>query len=211
MPHHNDQLSAAIRGHKWQVKMFDTPCEVPGKCCYGCFCPCCFAFQQRNEILDITGEPYVCCGGICPCGPFGKPQKEDDKPVCLCMEVTCCTSFAVAGNRFMIQTRFMKENDACDDCIILFANCLSCFATILAITGVMDDDATDCMVALADCVNCSVMGCMLSQQQVELEKVKEEGYGGIPDSVLRALSPHQQEMISCKKNQRGKAPGQQRM
>lgn len=27
---------------------------------------------------DLTGEPYVCCAGLCPCGPLGEPQ---DHPV----------------------------------------------------------------------------------------------------------------------------------
>lgn len=26
---------------------------------------------------DITGEPYVCCAGLCPCGPLGEPQEGD--------------------------------------------------------------------------------------------------------------------------------------
>lgn len=26
---------------------------------------------------DITGEPYVCYAGLCPCGPLGEPQEGD--------------------------------------------------------------------------------------------------------------------------------------
>ncbi|CAJ1357698.1 unnamed protein product [Effrenium voratum] len=43
---------------------------------------------------------------------------------CLCLEVCCCPGLAMTGNRFMVQTRFDKENTPCDDCIM---NCTCLF------------------------------------------------------------------------------------
>lgn len=175
--------------------MFQAPCKAPGSFCYGCFCPCILAYQQRNEILAITREPYICCGGICGCGPCGEPCDESKKPMCLGLEVCCCTGMAVSSNRYLIQTRFGKQSDPCDDCIILFQQCLQCLACLLMVTGTVDKDGADNVQCLADCVTCAVMSCMLAQQQTEVDKLKEQPYTGIPPNILACLPPKQQEML----------------
>merc|ERR1719456_480668 len=165
-----NELSERLSGDgtAWEVSMLNTPCEAPGLCCYSCCCPCCSALTQRKELLEITGEKYICCAGLCPCGPCGQPQDEN----CLYAEVGCCLGMAISGNRWMLQTRFLKQNDPCDECLMMCSACLSCFACILQVAGA-DEDMANAVALLADCVACSVSGCMLTQQQVEVNKIKE--------------------------------------
>merc|ERR1719482_119684 len=57
---------------EWEVGLLETPMKHPNICCptFFCFLPCpgaaYMACQQRKKILELTGEPYVCCGnGFC--------------------------------------------------------------------------------------------------------------------------------------------------
>mmetsp|Transcript_103512 Transcript_103512/g.163448 ORF Transcript_103512/g.163448 Transcript_103512/m.163448 type:complete len:205 (+) Transcript_103512:67-681(+) len=196
MPLNQDTVDALSKnGTEWKVTMLNAPCESPGGCAYGCCCPWCFTYQQRKELLELTGEPYVCCGGICSacsCIPFlSEPQNEN----CLIPEVCCCLGMAVSGNRFMLQTRFLKMNDPCDDCIMCCSACLSCVACILKVTGAVDDETADAISCLADCVACSVMSCMLTQQQVEIANLKELGQKVDYSAIKEFLPPTQQKML----------------
>ena len=114
----------------------------------------------------------------------------------------------------MIQTRFARESDPCDDCIIACQGCLQCFAEVLKATDAVDEETAESVDTLADLLTCAVMSCMLAQQQVELEKIKESPYAGIDPQVFEFLPPHQQEMIRCNKKTEGYGtdkPGQQKM
>jgi len=167
MPRMGPELVQTLtRGQQWQMRMLHTPCKAPGWFCYGAWCPWCFTYQQRNQVLQMTGEPYVCCGGICPCGPLGEPQSEGMKPWLLCLEVCCCPMLAVAGNRYALQTRLWRQNDPCDDCVLALQVCLSCCALLLAIAGTDEEDARRCQ-DFADLTNCAVVACMLAQQQAK--------------------------------------------
>merc|ERR1712194_11150 len=115
------ELIDALSGHHWDDDMVSAPCQHPCLCFYGSFCPCCATFQQREKILDMTGEPYVFLDGACCC--CKDPVDENCKTCCLCFEVCCCLGAAQGVNRFMVQTRFVRENDACDDCI---SDCVTC-------------------------------------------------------------------------------------
>jgi len=179
-----DQLSG-----EWQVGLCEAPCSAPLSFCYGCLCPCCMAAQQRQQILDVIGEPYVCCGGMFPCCGLDSPQDSS----CAWLEACCCTGLAVAANRFLIQTRFDRQNTACDDCI-LWVTCLAPWAICLCRCAGVDipDEVENCV----DCLQMSVTGCMLAQQKVEIEYVEKTGFMGAPPSVFGMLPPMQQQMIS---------------
>ena len=41
----------------------------------------------------------------------------------------------------MLQTRFMKQNDPCDDCIICFQGALSCAVLMMTIAGAKEEEA----------------------------------------------------------------------
>lgn len=181
------QVSESLTG-EWQIGLFESPCKAPASFCAGCLCPCCCAIQQRNELLDLTGEPYICCAGLCPCGPLGEPQDRN----CLYLEGCCCTSLAISGNRFFIQTRFDKMNTACDDCI-LWATCMiACGVSIASCFIDIPQEVENCV----DCMLMIVDGCMLAQQQYELEHVKKNGYALPPQQVMMALPDHQRQVIN---------------
>lgn len=178
------------KGGPWEIRMFDAPCKAPGKFCYACACPCCFLFTQRRELLEMSQEKYLCCAGLCPCGPLGKPQDEQ----CLYLEVCCCPGIAVGGNRWMLQTRYLRQNDPCDDCLIIFQQALQCLACILRAVGSEDADE---VTILSDVVNCCVCSCALAQHQVEIEKLKEQkNTTSALQEMIELLPPAQQEMIS---------------
>lgn len=46
-----------------------------------------------------------------------------------------------------------------------------------------------------DCMQVTVSGCMLAQQQVEIDSVQRTGFMGASPGVLAALPPSQQQMI----------------
>mmetsp|Transcript_2931 Transcript_2931/g.7927 ORF Transcript_2931/g.7927 Transcript_2931/m.7927 type:complete len:205 (-) Transcript_2931:20-634(-) len=192
------EVTQALTG-QWQVGLFETPFKAPISFCYGCCCSCCMTCQQRNEILDIIGEPYVCCGGLFPCGLLGEPQDRQ----CIFLETCCCPALALQGNRFLIQTRFDRENTCCDDCI-LWTVCLASWAVcILQCVGV---DVPDELENAVDVAVCTVEGCMLAQQQVEVDHVKQAGYGGPNQAIMGVMTPHQQNLM-----QQAKPPVQQGM
>jgi len=172
---------------KWKVGLFQAPCAAPLPFLYGCCCTCCAAYQQRVELLDLTGEPYVCCAGMCPCGPLGDPQDRG----CLIIEACCCPGLALSGNRFMVQTRFDRENTPCDDYILVFT-CL--FVYLIEIVRCFCD-IPDELDMLADCLIMSVNGCMHAQQDIEIKDIKRSGYTGPPRSIVAALPPLQQKMV----------------
>mmetsp|Transcript_44840 Transcript_44840/g.129587 ORF Transcript_44840/g.129587 Transcript_44840/m.129587 type:complete len:210 (-) Transcript_44840:110-739(-) len=188
------ELAEQLSG-TWKVELHEAPMAAPLQCCFGCFCTCCAAYQQRNELLDLTGEPYVCCSGLCPCGPLGEPQDRK----CLVLEACCCPGLALSGNRFMVQTRFDKMNTACDDCILTTVCLCDCVVTIGS--AVYEDFPEEIKVA-TDCLVMATNGCMHAQQHVEIREIEKSGYDGPSATILSSLPPLQQSMIS-----QGKACG----
>mmetsp|Transcript_10374 Transcript_10374/g.20873 ORF Transcript_10374/g.20873 Transcript_10374/m.20873 type:complete len:211 (-) Transcript_10374:295-927(-) len=187
-----DDLNAKLEG-TWAVQMLQAPCQSPLWCCSGFFCPCAAAALQRHRILDITGEPYVCCGGSCLCCTQACSTREP----WLCMEACCCTSPAILANRFMIQTRFNVQNDPCDNqmlacvaCLNVAADCAACF---------MDKDSAENIQHLEHLINACVCSCMIAQHSAELDRVQElykgRAFEGPPDAVFQSLPPCQQQMI----------------
>merc|ERR1719203_2202838 len=133
---------------------------------------------------------------------------------------------ALSGNRWMLQTRFLKMNDPCDDCLICCClgmalsgnrwmlqtrflkmndpcdDCLICCNAALACLACImrcagaDDDATDMVTIVSDIMNICVVSCMLAQQQVEIEHIKTETIEPALSKILAYLPPKQQEMIN---------------
>jgi hypothetical protein len=121
------------------------------------------------------------------------------------VEACCCTGLAISGNRYLIQTRFDRMNTACDDCII-WTVCLASWFVCLAncfCEGCVPEEVENCV----DCLIMTVDGCMLAQQQHELEYVRSNNlYNGPNQMVMSAMSPNQQNYMA-----QGKPPQQQGM
>lgn len=216
------ELVEALKGNPWQVDMSAAPCASPTSCLCACLCPCCTVYSQRTDILSIAGEPYYPCGGACICcgsckccSCLANPVDPSMIPVCLGAEVCCCCPTAVKVNRYLIQTRFGKENTPTDDCIIQFAACLQavaaccqCFVTLWNcysdMCGKESDkcdeqccrDCANAITCLSECVNLTVFGCMLTQQKIEVDYVKANGYKPFAPRIMNLLPPEQQAMIS---------------
>mmetsp|Transcript_72525 Transcript_72525/g.208155 ORF Transcript_72525/g.208155 Transcript_72525/m.208155 type:complete len:224 (+) Transcript_72525:86-757(+) len=195
-------LSEALEG-QWQVGMLNAPSSAPATCCYALWCIPCVTYNQRLELLDITQEKYMCCAGLCNCCCFGSPC--DSHFPWLCLEVCCCSSQAIVANRFMLQTRFDRKNDACDNCLMITAGCCDLVASISNNSGGgQDPDARWIM----DVFYASVCACMLTQQAVELEHIKKEleskPYSGVPEHIMNcfgsAAAPAQLVMHSGSEN-----------
>mmetsp|Transcript_59074 Transcript_59074/g.110698 ORF Transcript_59074/g.110698 Transcript_59074/m.110698 type:complete len:215 (+) Transcript_59074:36-680(+) len=119
---------SSLEGNAWRTSPLTAPCEEPWTCCLSCFCPGCVAFRQRHEILQLSGEEYICFGGLfadwgcCLCGRCGRCCPALEKPFHwptsgLLVEAFMCTPLAIVGNRFLIQDEFGRAHDEWDDCI----------------------------------------------------------------------------------------------
>jgi len=189
-----EDLNNLLRG-TWAVPLSEAACVAPCHFLAGFCCPCCFAYQQRNKILDITGEPYVCCGGSCICCQ----QTCDSREPWLCLEVCCCTSPAILANRYMIQTRFDVRNDPCDETLLAMAAFVNLAAHCAEIC--MDRESARHLEHIMHLINACICSCMLTQQHKELKRVEQEiqesPYGGPPEYIFIALPPEQQGMVSA--------------
>jgi len=158
-----DRAHIDENGKEWQDGMLNQPCANPLYCCVGCFCGCCFAYKQRERILDISGDEYKPCGGyFCCC-----ETPELPKIPFLCCEACCCTWTAIMVNRYMVRDMYNLKLDPCDECLLWCACIVSWLVCILKCFGVIEEDSI-CDV-LADCFIMSVMGCSLAQNEAELD------------------------------------------
>eukprot|EP00392_Amoebophrya_sp_AT5.2_P006161 g6171.t1 len=127
MPLKQQELNAAME-NDWAIGLTEAPCKEPKEFFIGLCCcpgwPCVAVYTQRKELLQVTGEPYVCCGGMFPCGPCKDPQDESclfcesskylpEMPPQKCRfaplqfcEAGCCPYCGIVGNRYLVQTRF---------------------------------------------------------------------------------------------------------
>lgn len=191
------ELIGALQAHggPWEIPMIDTPFKVPDKWFYGCCCACCSVYSHRRELLELTHEKYLCCAGLFPCGPLAEPQDE----VCLYAEVCCCFGLALSANRWMLQTRFLKQNDPCDDALILCNALLGCFECMLRTFTRVDEDVLDTVKCISDTMNCCVVSCMNAQHQQEIENIKGTNVKAHMDTIMQYLPPKQQEMAGIRK------------
>jgi hypothetical protein len=158
-------------------------CSVPGECCFFCCCTPCAIYAQRKRMLDITKEPYVCCAGVWPCCGFERPRDE----CCLVAEACCLPSLAIAGNRFMMQTRFNKKNSGCVDSLGKICHiCVACECCVARICCECSQEREDIMKSAA-CV-CTNSHC---QNASELDNIDVTvSYAGPPRGVVQELPVH---------------------
>lgn len=191
---------------EWEVGLLETPMKHPGICCPVAICfPCgasYFACQQRKKILELTGEPYVCCGdGLC--GFFKAEKNPKDVEHEMLAEACCCLLIAVQTNRFYIQTRFNKKDTECDHRLMCIEECLWTFACVLRLLNVIDDmcglglipnEIVHAISCIADTLTCSVFSCMLTQQHVALEEISKQQGGGLGAASTEMTAPGQVTM-----------------
>ncbi len=183
-----EKIANSLSG-EWQVPLCSTLCRAPQNFFKNFFCPCCVAYSHRQQLLEITNEPYVCCAGMIGCGPCMKPCN----PRCLALEVCCCMQFAIAGNRFMIQTRFDKRNTPCDSFILW---CTAVVACVNCVIQTVSDQDCSVLQAIVDIIVCTVNACMQTQHEFEIRHVREHaGYKGAPQFVVVLLPSTQQQYI----------------
>lgn len=106
-------------------------------------------------------------------------------------EAFCCPGCAISGNRFIIQTRFDKMNTACDDCLIWTVIIVHFVVCIAQMFMDVPDEIENCVDLMAMIVD----GCMLAQQQVELEHVKSIGWNGPNPAIMSAVGPKQAQLM----------------
>ena len=139
--------------NQWEVGLLTAPCSEPIAFCSFMVCPCCTVYQQRETLLEMTGEPYYCCAGMFPCGPFKAPCDRQ----CLCLEACCCLCCAIEGNRFLIQSRFAVQDGGCDTCILCFVPLIGFMICIASLAGA---DVPRELEMAADLIQTVLMGCM---------------------------------------------------
>mmetsp|Transcript_8746 Transcript_8746/g.18551 ORF Transcript_8746/g.18551 Transcript_8746/m.18551 type:complete len:231 (-) Transcript_8746:32-724(-) len=196
---------------EWQVELFEAPARRPIGCLFSGICCCIGAAKQRHELLELTGEPYVCCAGLCQLGPFGDPLPEIP---CLCLEVFLCPQMAVSANRFFTQSRFGLMNTPADNALVEAANCLAavanCAVCFMELKGCcqqcfqidLDGPCLDIqlpvreLILLADFAYLCLNGCMYAQQQAEIDAMQSRGYGGAPQALLAVLPQKMQALMA---------------
>jgi hypothetical protein len=142
----------------------------------------CAIHGQRRDLLAATGEPYVMCAGTFPCCGFDKPCPE----CCLWTEACCCAGNAMAGNRFMTQTRFNLKNSGCDSCLRVCHICTSiecCVARICCDCSKETENLCKAGSCVCPCTHC--------QNAVEINQRRKKGqYKGPPAAMVDALPEH---------------------
>lgn len=189
----NEKLSQYLTG-KWQIGLWEAPVQAPIHFAYGCLCGCCMAATQRLDILEVIGEPYVCCGGMFPCGPLA----DECDLSWVWLEACCFPCCAITGNRFLIQTRFNRQNTKCDEMLLW---CACCFRYSLCCFQCCCADLPEDMECFSDVLQMVVEGCMLAQQAVELKFVTKNGFHKPSPEMIAMMPPGQQRMINAGKPQ----------
>jgi hypothetical protein len=159
-------------------------CANPGECCFFYFCAPCAIHAQRKEILKITGEPYVPCGGVCQCFGFEEPCGSS---IWLVAEALCCMHWAMGANHFLVQTRLNKRNSWCDN-LCKIANCEVTCAFAVARSCFDCSDEAENLLKGAHCI-CPCAHC---QNAIELAEFKsgKSAYAGPPQGVVYELPNH---------------------
>ena len=115
LPHDIDRHLSGNFRHGLCTSVCLNPCKA---CTFSCCMPC-YLYQQREEILSITGESYKLCGGMFQCCGLDTEMPH----ICLCAEVLWCGIFALSANRFLVQTRLNRRNSSLDNCCTIFHCC----------------------------------------------------------------------------------------
>jgi len=145
----------------WKIGMFYTPCEEPLLFLFNCCCAPCGSYRQREKILGDA--PYYCCMGAFPCLCLKNPC---ERIPWLCLEVICCTPCSVTANRAYIQRTKGVMNDNCDNCLIWCTCICQWVICCMQMVGAPVDPTLENAV---DCFYYIVIGCMLTQQDIEID------------------------------------------
>jgi len=151
---------------EWEFKLITAPMNNPIGCCYGCFCTCCFAYQQRDRILTALDLPYRCCGGqfcCCTTPVFEPPMRAP----CMCLEALCFPFLASMVNRDLIMMNYLVKFDPCDECLLTCAVCLSWVTCVFDLLGI---DYPEGLADIIDLIITAILSCSLAQQEAQLDK-----------------------------------------
>mmetsp|Transcript_15132 Transcript_15132/g.22670 ORF Transcript_15132/g.22670 Transcript_15132/m.22670 type:complete len:175 (+) Transcript_15132:32-556(+) len=158
--------------NNWRVDFWSTMCLHPCQWCVSCMFPCCMAYHQRNLLLDGDLTQYSCCQGVygCKCTCWRTcPQLG------LCLEVSLCTWCSVAANRIMIQDRWRIQNTKCENAIL----CMACICSwVICISSFFVNIPLEAECAI-ECIYCSLLGCLNTQQEIELKYRLADAENGI--------------------------------
>jgi hypothetical protein len=170
-------------------------CYSPQSVLCFCVCPLVALHTQRKRMLRITREPYVCCAGLWPCCGCNKPKSD----LCLIGEVCACPGLALAGNRFMVQTRLNKKNTGCD-------NCLQCFQCCVGLECMIARLCCDCSAEDENLRKSTVCVCTEShcQNDAEIDIMLEKGflYHSPPTGLIQELPAHFSRLALALEQQR---------
>lgn len=164
---HEEMVEMQVQFKEWEYGLLSAPMKNPAGCCYGLFCISCFAYQQRNRILDNVGIPYQPCGGMFCCCPTPVIEDSPNKECCMACEACCCPYVAVLTNRDLIMYHYQINFDKCDEFIISCVICLDCIFGILA---AIDDNFRN-LKEIFDLLLMIIMSCSLAQQESTLDVV----------------------------------------
>jgi len=162
---HDEMVEMEVQFKEWEYALLKAPCKNPCGCCYGLFCLCCFAYQQRNRILDNVGIPYQPCGGYICCCPTPVINESPKRECCMACEACCCPYVAVLTNRDLIMYYYQVNFDKCDEFIISCVICLDCIFGILALI----DDSFRNIKDIIEILLMIIMACSLAQQESTLD------------------------------------------
>jgi len=162
---HEELVASNIVFNKWQYPLLEACCYNPGGCCYGLFCTPCFAYQQRERILDDLKHHYRPCGGLFCCCSTPAIEESPIRECCLCCEVFCCTCLATLVNRDLIMYNYRVDFDPCDEYIISCVLCVDCIVNCLVI---FDENFRN-LKNLVDLLLLIIMSCSLAQQESQLD------------------------------------------
>jgi hypothetical protein len=165
--HHEELVSSGVVFNQWQYPLLEAVCQNPGGCCYGFFCTPCFAYQQRERILENLQKPYRPCGGMFCCCPTPEITDSPARECCLCCEVWCCPYLATLVNRDLVMFNYRVDFDQCDEFIITCVVCMDCVVGILAAF----DERFQALKDLVDLLLLIIMSCSLAQQESQLDVV----------------------------------------
>jgi len=162
---HDFMIEQNVQFRDWEYGLLSAPMKNPIGCCYGFWCMCCFAYQQRDRILKNANLPYQCCGGYFCCCPTPVCDDTPQRECCMCAEAYFCTYVAVITNRDLIMYHYQINLDPCDEYIINVCLCLNIIFSILA----MIDDSFRNIKDILDLMLMIIMSCSLAQQESTLD------------------------------------------
>lgn len=182
-PPQGHKEAKAYKGpNKWETTLLGAPCSDPICFLAGCCLPCCTAYDQRKKLLLNDISRYICCAGMWgpECTAKCTSCTKGKEHCCMCVEMICCLSCAVSGNRYMIASHYSLETDCYDVYLMYLACILSCIAMIIGSKELEN---------IADLVYHIVMGCLLAQHNHQMTK---KGY---PNGFHGTLPPGSSSML----------------